>query len=194
MASRVKTFVNDDGTVNGRIFPGDLDDIQDDYEYAYSSVREIVVARGGVLTAPTTAVQALGRNTVEPAPFGNDVLFWFDPNDYIAVRRDIQLRIRVYAASNQVDPGCTFSVEMFGAVIAFGASGSPNTYSPGVTHVGSAANVGALGASGTLAVDSPWFSGFTFTPEMYLIGVTPSAAMAAGSKVDIVAALHLRQV
>lgn len=188
--ARVKTFAN-----NGSVLPGDLNSIQDDYEYAFSAYRPTLFERVGISgIAPTAATYVLqvGAGSMASAPLSSNHAFYFDPTDYTANTRTTKLRVRGQLVTNAVATTTTWTIGLYPVSTWGGASGSVTTI----------ATIGAVTAGSTIAFAAPGATAavqgnsgdFTMPAAgWYVLGVVNNGAAAANSSVGVWATLQLRQ-
>lgn len=190
--ARVKTFVN-----GGSLLPGDLNSIEDDYEFAFSSYHGLVGIAGSARFDSTSAGTFLllpGPNLGGVPASGNTAglcAVYFDPADFTANTRVNKLRIRASALVNNVAPAVTFTVGLYPITSPAGAAGSLSVTLGGVV-------AGSTVAFASPAVNSPnqLNSGDFTAPAAgyYALGVVVSGAAAASSGVGISARVQMRQV
>lgn len=191
--ARVKTFTN-----GGSLLPGDLNSMEDDYEFAFSTYKDLV-RRGGTASAPAAATYVLlyegvtGGPLVVPARSDQAGPIYIDPTDYTANTRSNKLRVRAGVINDAVAPAVNFTIGLYPVATWGGASGSVPTV----------ATLGAVVAGSTVAINTPAAAGPTignsgdFTAPAagwYVLGVVVSGAAAAGSDMTFAATLQCRQV
>lgn len=189
---RVKTFTN-----GGSLLPGDLNSMEDDYEFAFSTYKTIQTGSGitGTLGAGAT-VYALAGNGMGPVLLANgggngtntdgSMPFYFDPADHTANTRTTQGRLRATVAADNA-PGMTFTFGLYNAGTMAGGKLTAGTLVAGTTStVASPASGAMVVASGAAPFTLP-------AVGFYLLGFTVSAAMAAGSNCQITMRLQVRQ-
>jgi hypothetical protein len=190
--ARVKTFTN-----GGSLLPGDLNSMEDDYEFAFSTYKDLLERGGASAAAPAAATLVLpdsGGTTLAAVPVNlDDFAFYFDPADRTANTRVNKLRVRAQVFTNAVAPATNWTVGLYPIATYGGASGAAAT----------AATLGTVVAGSTVAVNAPGAtsqnqgnSGDFTSPAAgyYVFAVVNSGAAAAGSLVTVRAVLQARQV
>jgi hypothetical protein len=188
---RVKTF-----TAGGSLLPGDLNNMEDDYEFAFSTYRTL--ARGWCATLAGSAgintylvPLAGGTPTVAPqnyAGFG----FYFDPADWTANTRVNKLRLRAQLLTNTVAPATNVTVGLYPIATYGGTSGNQPTI----------ASLGAVVASSTVTFATPGASSqnqgnsgdFTApTAGFYVLAFATNNVSAVNSVYSVTVELQRRQ-
>lgn len=197
--ARVKTFTN-----GGSLLPGDLNAIEDDFEFAFSTYKTITQRGGRIASAAAAgtyllryhgvgANAALGDAGVVPAA---DLapMFYLDPADWLANTRVSKLRVRGAVITNAVAPAANFTFGLYPvATWGGGASTYPFINTIGAVVAGSPPAAIAAPALSTQTVVTG--ADFTFPGAgWYVLAVVTSAGTAATSVEACYADLQLRQV
>jgi hypothetical protein len=192
--ARVKTFTN-----GGKLFPGDLNSIEDDYEAAFSLYRTLLVGTSRAVATDITGatkgllvVGDLAITSPSPTSAGFQGAPWhFDPADVAAAGRTAKLRLSASIITNAVAPGITMTVGLYPVTPSYGSSGSFTTWTYGTVVAGSTlapapgANANASATSGDFTAPAAGF---------YVAAVAFSGALAAGAAVEFAWQLQFRQV
>lgn len=193
--ARVKTFVN-----GGSLLPGDLNSIQDDYEFGFSTYKELpgrsAYVPSGQVAATLILANADGTQSVAAAAAGSVpaiTAFYLDPADLTANTRSNKYRVRAACHVNAVAPAANFTVGLYPVATWGGASGADPII----------ATLGAVVAGSTIAFNAPAASSAgqgnsgDFTAPAagwYALAVVVSATTAANSRVSLRAVVQNRQV
>ena len=191
--ARVKTFVN-----GGSLLPGDLNSMEDDYEFAFSTYKELRTGSGtasapaaGTYVIPTDA--SSGGPGIAAVPVVATYAFYFDPADRTANTRTTQYRLRAQVITNAVAPATNWTIGLYPVATWGGASGSaPTVLTLGTVVTGSTVAVNAPAATTASQGNSGDFT--APAAGWYVFGVVNSGAAAAGSSLVVTAALQARQV
>jgi hypothetical protein len=191
--ARVKTFVN-----GGSLLPGDLNAMEDDYEFAFGGYKGtltdasyrldavaagtyILMGSGGDFGAGIASANALAGNGVQYA----------DPTIFASGTRTTYYNLRCNAVTNATAPAVNFTVGLYPVTASAGVAATVSV-TLGAVVVGSTTAFNAPGAS-TLGNGS---SGDFAAPAAgnFAIAVLVSGAMAASSSIMVRARWFYRQV
>lgn len=188
--ARVKTFTN-----GGSLLPSDLNSIQDDYEFAFSTYKAII-EKGSSGPGSTAAggVYALG-GTGALVPLANTTpAFYLDPADFLANTRVSKLRMKGTLVTNAVAPTINYTFGLYPVATWGGGSNvTPFVATLGAVIAGSSpAAINTPGANSTTIVTGADFS----FPAVgwYVLGLLTSNAQPANCIVQATGQLQLRQV
>jgi hypothetical protein len=190
--ARFKTFFN-----GAALLPGDLNAIEDDYEFTFSTYKDIIERMGAGVTSPAAGTYLMatsGGGTLTPVPnAAQGYVFYFDPADRTANTRGNKYRVRGQVIVNAVAPTTNWTIGLYPVATWGGASGSSPTV----------ATLGTVVAGSTIAFNAPAAnsqnqgnSGDFTAPAAgyYVLAVVNSGAAAVGSFVSVFATLQFRQV
>jgi hypothetical protein len=189
--ARVKTFTN-----GGSLLPGDLNSIEDDYEFAFSTYKQTLtfgsVALGastgvsGTVYVLTPAHGGVILAAAGSTPGGYPV-YYYDPADWLGNTRTTKLRIRATVNVGGTAPATTVTVGLYQITgLTAGA------YTVSAVIAGSTVAFATPGANTQNQNNSGDFT--APSAGQYVLGYTLSAATAAGSSMAISALLQMRQV
>lgn len=194
--ARVKTFTN-----GGSLLPGDLNSIEDDFEFAFSTYKPVgYTARGGLMgngQAANTFVLGPADTSalVSPLPVNvhSQYAFYLDATDFTANTRANKLRVRAQLISAGAPGAITvtfglYPVSTFGTT---GAPGEPTITALGAVVGGSTVAFATPGANTQLQGNSGDFS--APSPGWFVLAAVTSGAWAAQFSVAR-AEVQLRQV
>lgn len=126
--SRIKTFIN-----AGRLFPKDLNSIQDDYESYFSSWKEVGFygaypfgqsVNSGTYFLYQGSPALFGTNPTASPVGGQTVVFYFDPSDYTSGTRTNKLRLSTSCLTNSNASLVDFTVGLYPVSASGGAAGA----------------------------------------------------------------------
>lgn len=184
---RVKTFTN-----GGSLLPGDLNSIEDDYEFAFSTYKSLYTVQANLNGGATAGTYLLHPRSGISASNDAAGSLYLDPADYLANTRTTKLRVVVSAQVNSTGPAQTLTVGLYPIT-------SPTGGSSGVVGV----TLGTVTSGSTVAFASPSANSqnhgnsgdFTFPAAGYYgIAVVVGGTTGANSGVALEADLQLRQV
>jgi hypothetical protein len=190
--ARVKTFTN-----GGSLLPGDLNSIEDDYEFAFSTYKDIADFGWIHLDAPATGVYLWGKNgnpigSTLPQPAYQLALFYFDPAYYLANARTTKLRVRLEAIGNAVGSGQSGLIATLAAVSTWGgASGATPTVTAIGANVGNGGQVGSTSSTPQQAVSTDFSAP---SAQWLVMTVNVVGSFVAGAYASARATLQMRQV
>lgn len=192
--SRVKTFTN-----GGSLLPGDLNSIEDDYEFAFSTYRSASPGAWalGLFVGTAAGTYIIGPETTPVAGAGRTDLVnpqYLDPADYTAGGRTTKYRLRAWVQTNAVAPGCSFTVGLYPVATWGGVSGgTPNVATLGAVTAGSTVLFTTPALSSQIVSTSGDFT--APAAGWFVFGVSQTGgSVAANAELDIKAALQVRQV
>lgn len=162
--SRVKTFVN-----GGDIFPADLNDMQDDYEHAFTAWAPLAIA-DFVITGGVGAATIEGETRAfKPVTLA--------PADLSVGPRAAKLRVVLDGFFNNVAPAADFTLSLY-ALTAFTGT-TPTTWSTSLgTLRASAVLTAPAAATGTRATSAT----ITMPSGLHVMVLSASGAWAANTK------------
>lgn len=191
--ARVKTFTN-----GGSLLPGDLNSIEDDYEYAFSTYKTIAV-RGGWAASAASGTLVLNQDSsvaaaaAVPVDATKALPIYIDPADYTANARTNKFRVRFQIVANAVAPTVNFTAGLYPVSTWGGASGNqPTVATIGTVVSGSTAAQNTPSASTAYQVNSGDFT--APAAGWHVLAVALSGSAAANSLEYLVAILQHRQV
>lgn len=185
--ARIKTFAN-----GGSLLPTDLNAIQDDYENAFASYRNLLGPGGKLdaVAAGTYVATESGLVTAAGATAGNGIIY-LDDADFPAGARAVKVRVRLVYAVNATGPGVTFTAGLYPVTAAAGAAATVSL-TLGTVVAGSTAAIASPAAGARNKVDS---TVITIPADgVHVLAVVVSGAMAAGSAIALRPQLQLAQV
>jgi hypothetical protein len=120
---KLKTFVN-----GGNILPGDLNNMEEDYEGAYGYKKHLL-SQSTRLDAPGAGTFLLGAGTTgvgveHTSATAGLAAFYLNPADYeesTVNKRTVKLNVQAAAITNAVAPGITFTVGLYPVSASAGA-------------------------------------------------------------------------
>lgn len=195
--ARVKTFAN-----NGPLLPGDLNQIEDDYETAFSTYKLARACAGGITNVSagtyvlsnevgdTGAVSGQGANVAGSAAPAYAYAFNVDPADFGVLPRATKFRLRGTILANNSAPGINFTFGVY-PVSTWGGAGTTSPYVNGLGSVQAGSTV-AINTPSALTPTSGVTSDFTLTAGWYVVAVVLSGGF--GTAVAAKAQLQYRQV
>lgn len=190
--ARFKTFTN-----GGSFLPGDMNSIEDDYEFAFSTYKNFMhcgarVDSTGVTSAATWLVSGAATQGTTGYPVissgGNAhwAVFYLDPADLLANTRTSKLRLRASMITNANAPAINYVFGMYQAT----TGGATPTLSAVLT--GSTVAMNAPAATSLIQGNSGAFN--APSAGFFVLGFTTSAAVPAGSGQAIGITLQVAQV
>ena len=191
--AKLKTFTN-----GGTLLPGDLNNMEEDYEGAFAFKKHIVSASSR-LDAPAAGTFLLGAGTsgagVEHlSATAGLAAFYITPADYEETpvnKRTVKLTVQATVATNAVAPAITFTIGLYPVSAAAGAENAV-TVTLGSVIAGSTAAV-TTPAKETLTEAAS--TAFTCpTAGFYALAVLTSGSAAAKASAAIRASLQMTQV
>lgn len=191
--ARVKTFSN-----GGRIFPSDLNGIQDDYNSGFGAWKVFAERSSERLifqTAANPRILGLGSSviasTANDADAPGPALINFDVDDLTFGGRTIEAKIRAWVVANPTAPGVNFTFSLRGAsVLGTGTTGYLGLVATSFS-LPSAAVAATTLVAGINQVDS---AVFTPTANFFVFYAASSGTQASGSTVALHAQLMYRYV
>lgn len=192
--ARLKTFAD-----GGSLLSGDMNNIEDDYEYAFSTYK-VVMRRNGAFPAASSTSQILATNAVlatagtMTAALG-DTVHYMDPawfNVTTPNTRTTKFNVRAFCMIGGTAPATTLTVGYY--PVTFNAAGAAafNTVTLGTVTSGSTV---AFASPGTNTQNQGSSGDFTAPAAgWYALGVASSGSTAASSISTIFAFLEMRQV
>ena len=192
--ARVKTFVN-----GGSLLPGDLNSMEDDYEYAFSTY-DFWVSRGvyrfdapaaGTFLLPAGAITDAGTGLAASAAGAGSAVHYIDPGLETANTRTTYYNLSATALVNATAPTVTFTVGLYPVTAVAGAAATLSV------------TLGTVTAGSTVAFTSPALdslnhgvSGDFAAPAagFFALAVVVSGSAAASSSTLISVRLMTRQV
>jgi hypothetical protein len=162
------------------------------YKPPIVTVRTQITNAGGSNRFGTYLGSVASANPVFSTIPVNAGVFYLDPADFNANTRTTKLQLRAVGVSNAVAPGQALTAGLYLVSSVSGTSGNqPLVATTGTVLTGSTAAVSPIALGSAPAV-----SGDFNCPAAgnYVINVTTSGAIAAGSVVDVVCHLYMRQV
>lgn len=193
--ARVKTFSN-----GGTLVPTDLNSIEDDYEYAFSTYKSVPTLESpqpGAIAASTTAATYIwGYQGIYAQGSAASIYlggFYLDPAEVTAGTRANKLRLRAQCATNSVAPTVNFTFGLY-PISAFGGGSNQVPYINTLGTVVSGSTIAFNTPSASTQTDSN--SGdFTWPAAgWYSFGVVVSGTVAANSIPSFLVKLQYRQV
>jgi hypothetical protein len=199
--ARVKTFTN-----SGSLLPGDLNSIEDDYEFGYSTYKDHVIfdeRAWSFANSPVAGTFILGKDFANSqgagTPAGNagavasNFVFYLDPADRLVGARINKYRVRAQVIVNAVAPTTNWTVGLYPVTSFAGGSGNPpiiNTLGAVITgstivFTAPALNTQTQSNSGDFNAPAAGF---------YVLAVVNSGSAAVGSATIVRAVLQNRHV
>lgn len=190
--ARLKTFAD-----LGAATPTDLNNMEDDYEFAFA-VYKTFIRRNGAFPAASAVSQLLGVSSVLAtggtltAALG-ETIFYFDPADWTVGSpnaRTTQMRLRAECMIGGTAPAVTLTAGLYPVTFNTAGAAAFNTATLGTVVAGSTVAFASPGANTRTQSVSTVFT--APAAGWYAIGVAASAATAASSVSVIYAMLQQR--
>jgi hypothetical protein len=191
---KVKTFVN-----GGTLLPGDLNSIEEDYEWAFGSKKHLLSASTR-LDAPTAATYLLGAGTsgagvIASAATAGLSPFYLAPLDYegsAVNKRTVKLDVQATVITNAVAPGITFTVGLYPVTAA--AAGGEATVSVTLGSVIAGSTVAFATPAKEVLAEAVSSAFVCPAAGYYALCVVASGSAAAKSSAAIRASLQMAQI
>lgn len=191
MSGRVKTFTN-----GGKLYPGDLNSIEDSYEGALAGLRTLAERVYPAFQIPgaatDSALHVAASDTLTGALDMADC-FYLDPADLAAgTQRTAQLRVRAILATNGTAPATSLAVGLYSVTVTYPVAIAAPPSATLLALQGVAATSATPAASSTIVVASA-----DFTPPaagLYALAVHNGGAGASNSRVHVVGQLQAHLV